>query len=64
MPLISVTRLRLRSARFLPGFAWHALRSGAQARRAPGFLGMRLLPERPLVFWTVTAWDDLSSMTA
>ena len=64
MPLISVTRLRLRSARFLPGFAWYALRSGVQARRAPGFSGLRVLNERPLVFWTMTVWDERDSMKA
>ena len=62
MALISLTRLRLASPRYLPGFVWYALRSSSQARRSPGFLGMRLLADRRLVFWTATAWDDLSSM--
>ena len=39
MPLISLTRLRLASPRYLPGFAWYALRSISQARRSPGFRG-------------------------
>ena len=64
MALISLTRLRLASARFLPGFVWYALRSSSQARRSPGFLGMRLLADRHLAFWTATAWDDLASMKA
>ena len=64
MALISLTRLRLASVRYLPGFAWYALRSSTQARRAPGFLGMRLLADRRLTFWTATAWDDLASMKA
>ena len=64
MALISLTRLRLASPRFLPGFVWYALRSASQARRSPGFRGMRLLADRRLTFWTATAWDDLASMKA
>ena len=62
--LISLTRLRLASLRFLPGFAWYGVRSSWQARRSPGFRGMRLLADRHLTFWTATAWDDLASMKA
>ena len=64
MALISLTRLRLASWRYLPGFAWYALRSSWQARRSPGFRGMALLADRRLTFWTATAWDDLASMKA
>ena len=64
MALISLTRLRLASPRFLPPFAWYAVRSSMQARRSPGFRGMRLLADRRLTFWTATAWDDLASMKA
>jgi hypothetical protein len=38
MALISVTRLRIRSLRFLPGFLHYALRSIRQARHAPDIL--------------------------
>jgi hypothetical protein len=62
MALISLTRLRLASPRYLPGFVWYALRSARQARRSAGFLGMRLLPDRHLTFWTATAWTDLAAM--
>ncbi len=64
MALISLTRLRLASWRFLPGFVWHTFRSALQARRAPGFQGMRLLADRRLTFWTATAWDGLGSLKA
>ena len=64
MALISLTRLRLSSLRYLPGFALYAVRSSAQAKRSPGFVGMRLLMDRGLVFWTATAWTDLASMKA
>jgi len=64
MPFISVTRLRLRAIRYLPGFAWFAVRSRNQARRATGFRGGALLNDRRWTFWTVTAWDDRASMLA
>ena len=60
--LISLTRLRLASVRHLPGFAWHTARSALQARRTPGFLGLQLLADRRLTFWTATAWTDLAAM--
>jgi hypothetical protein len=43
MPFISVTRLRIRSIRFLAGFALHALRSLKQVKNANGFRGGALL---------------------
>lgn len=64
MALISVTRLRLRSVRYLPPFAWHALASTRQVERAPGLLDGQLGFEKPLGFWTVTAWDDEAAMRA
>lgn len=62
MPFISVTRLRLRAIRFLPGFAWFAVRSRTQASRAAGFRGGAVLADRRWTFWTVTAWDSRDSM--
>lgn len=64
MALISVTRLRLRSVRYLPPFAWHALASTRQIRRAPGFLGGQVVGERGWGFWTITAWADEAAMRA
>lgn len=62
--VISLTRLRLASSRFLPGFVWFSVGSIRQARAAPGFRGMRLLADRRLTFWTMTAWDNEASMKA
>lgn len=62
MPFISVTRLRLRSIRFLPAFALHALRATAQVKKAGGFRGGSLLPDRQWTFWTMTAWDSAEAM--
>lgn len=64
MAFISVTRLRIRSIRFLAGFALDAVRTRGQARRAPGFRGGSLLLDRRWTFWTLTAWDSEASMRA
>ncbi len=62
MPFLSLTRLRLRSIRFLPAFAWHTLRSIRQIKTSPGFRGGSLLPDRKWTFWTLTAWDSKEAM--
>ena len=62
MPFISITRLRIRSLRFLPGFALQALRSREQARRAAGFRGGAVLADHAWAFWTMTAWEDEAAM--
>ena len=64
MTFVSLTRLRVRSIRFLPMFAVHALRSNQQVRQSAGFLTGALLPDRHFTFWTMTAWDSLESMRA
>jgi hypothetical protein len=64
MPFVSVTRLRIRSWRFLPGFALHALRSQRQVRKAAGFRTGTLLPDRRWTFWTLTVWDTHEHMRA
>jgi hypothetical protein len=62
MVFLSLTRLKLRSIRFLPAFAIHTTRSLSQVKKASGFLDGSLLPERGWVFWTLTAWDSEESM--
>ncbi len=62
MPFVSVTRLRIRSARFLPSFALHTFRSLRQVRNAPGFQGGSILADRSWTFWTLTTWDSRESM--
>ena len=64
MALIAVTRLRIRSARFLLPFAWYAWRSLQQARRAPGNLNAMVRKTEGLVFWTLTGWRDEAAMSA
>lgn len=62
MALVSITRLRVRSLRFLPEFIWYSLRSARQASRASGNLATQILKERHWAFWTATAWTDDAAM--
>jgi hypothetical protein len=59
---ISVTRLRLRSLRFLPHFAILTFRARRQAQAAKGFGGGSLLADRRLTFWTITGWASAEDM--
>jgi heme-degrading monooxygenase HmoA len=61
---VSLTRLRVRAIRFMPGFAVYAIRANGQVKRAAGFLHGALLPDRHRAFWTMTAWDSAESMRA
>ena len=62
MPLVSVTRLRIRSWRFVPFFFFHALRTSRQAAAAEGSLSVRVLQDTKNTFWTATAWTDEQAM--
>ena len=64
MAFISVTRLRVRSLWYLPGFSFYALLSSNQARSAPGNLGVELLRDIKNTFWTCTVWQDEGAMRA
>jgi len=62
MPLVSVTRLRLRKMRFLPGFVYYAVRSMMQSKKAEGNLHASAERQARVVFWTITVWEDERSM--
>jgi hypothetical protein len=64
MAFISVTRLRVRSLRYMPQFIWQTLQSVRHTERASGFLGGRLLREARNAFWTMTAREDEAAMNA
>ena len=64
MPLASITRLRVRSIRYMPEFLFRALASVRQARRSDGCLGADIRREVRLIFWTRTLWRDEKSMRA
>jgi hypothetical protein len=62
MPLIAVTRLRIRSYRFLLPFLWQVWRSFRQAKQAAGNVGATVRRADGLAFWTLTAWQDEAAM--
>src|ERR1700733_7105751 len=62
MIFVSLTRLRLRSFRFVPVFVLYMLRSLRQVKKATGFQHGALLADRRWTFWTMTAWDSHESM--
>src|SRR5437016_2945001 len=64
MVFVSVTRLRIRSVRFMPSFGLHAFRSRWQVRKAPGFVTGALLSDQCWTFWTMTVWESQESMRA
>jgi len=62
MPIISVTRLRVRSWMYLPAFLLRALRIWRQAKSAPGNLAVKVLNDRRKTFWTCTSWESEAEM--
>ena len=62
MPLVSITRLRVRSWRYLPAFAVATFRSAFQARRAKDNLAVTILREAHNTFWTRSLWTDEAAM--
>jgi quinol monooxygenase YgiN len=64
MPLVSVTRLRVRLWRYLPAFLLHTFRAARQIRRAEGNLSFSLLNDARHTFWTLSVWHDEAAMRA
>ncbi len=62
MVFVSLTRLRLRSLRFVPLFFLQTTASLRQVRRSQGFRTGALLADRSWTFWTLTAWDSQEAM--
>lgn len=59
---VSITRLHIRSLRFLPNFLWNTEESVRQLLAEPGFRGGKLLMGGPFEFWTITVWNEEASM--
>ena len=64
MPVVSITRIRVRSWPYVPAFFVQTFRSAWQAARSDGNLAVRLLRDRGNTFWTSTSWSSESSMKA
>lgn len=64
MPIVSITRLRVRSWSYVPRFLLQALRIAWQAARADGSLAVTVLRDRRMTFWTSTSWSSEGSMKA
>jgi len=62
--LVSVTRFRLRSVRFMPLFMLHANRVIAQIRKSDGFRAGAVQRDAEPAFWTMTLWRDDQAMRA
>ena len=64
MVFVSVTRLRVRSWRFLPMFLIQEFRSARQAKSAEGNLAVALLRQPKSTYWTRTVWTSEAAMKA
>lgn len=64
MSFVSVTRLRIRSWRFLPVFFYHAVQTLSQAKKAPGNVSAIVLNDANRAFWTMSVWTDEQAMRA
>src|SRR5215813_4896915 len=58
MPFVSITRLRVRSSHYLPGFLIQSFRAARQAKAAAGSLAVSVLRDADRAFWTRTMWRD------
>jgi hypothetical protein len=64
MPLVSATRLRVRSFRYLPMFFVQAFRCARQAKLAPGNQAVAVLNDTRRTFWTCSMWTSQDAMRA
>jgi hypothetical protein len=64
MPVIVVTRLRLRDPAFFDDFFASAVSVVEQARNSEGNLGADVLAEANNTYWTRTAWQERNLMDA
>ncbi len=64
MPVIVVTRLRLKDPAFFPDFFAAAVAAVEQAQNSAGNLGADALAEANNTYWTRTAWQERGLMDA
>ena len=64
MPVIVVTRLRLKDAALLDEFFTDAVAAIEQAQKSPGNLGADALADASNAWWSVSAWSEHERMQA
>ncbi len=64
MPIVSITRIKVRFWSHLPAFLVQTFRIARQAARADGSLAVALLRDRGKTFWTSTSWSSEGAMKA
>jgi heme-degrading monooxygenase HmoA len=64
MPVIAVTRLRLRDPGLLDEFFAAAVADVEQAKSSDGNLGSEVLADANNTYWTRTAWRDRDALRA
>jgi quinol monooxygenase YgiN len=64
MPYVAITRLRVRSWRYLPMFLLQSFRADRQAKAASGNLAADVLADANWTFWTRSVWSDEAAMRA
>jgi hypothetical protein len=64
MPFVSITRLRVRTYRYLPAFLVQAFRCAWQAKASKDCLSVSIMRQAHRTFWTRTVWTDVSAMKA
>jgi quinol monooxygenase YgiN len=64
MPVVVVTRLRLRDPNLLDEFFTHAAAVLEQATKSAGNLGVDALADAGDAWWSVSAWRDRSAIDA
>jgi hypothetical protein len=62
MYFISVTRLRIRSVIYLPGFLLANEASIRSIKKVSGFISGAELLDKRLTFWTATVWESDAAM--
>jgi heme-degrading monooxygenase HmoA len=64
MTVVSITRLHVRSWRYLAPFLFYSLRSLQQAKAAEGNFHASVMRDRHNAFWTRTLWKSEEAMKA
>lgn len=64
MPLVAITRLRVRSWRYLPLFFAQTLRAAIRAKGAEGNLAVSVMRDAHKTYWTRTVWSNDQAMRA